>query len=778
MAKKLLALDGVCKYYTSAQSVVMGLNNITVSFDRGEFVAITGESGSGKSTLAHVLGGILPYESGEMLYDGKPTSHYDGADYERYRRDNISFISQNYGILVGCTVLENVISALRLTGMEKSKAGQRAEEILKEVELWELRGRRAAKLSSGQKQRLSIARALAKPAPILIADEPTGNLDPENSARVIRLLAHAAKERLVILITHEFDEAADCATRHLVVQDGQIVMDAALRPAAEAEKSAGEPDGNMIQAAKASVSGDTDKGSRKGRTSRGLSTYISGLQIKGRPVWSSMVLLFFALTAFAVFAFLGTFIVALDDTPTRIYDDSAFKNGDQRRIVAAKQGGEAMTEADYEAMLGVEYVECLERYGYLTDVNYAYRENVDYKIYYNRENSGTSDNPDLSMSQYVSVLTGAPFLRTVPLFAEDTVFLTAGRLPENIYEVVLGGGSEEMIGTTMPVYLYDSANWSISALVEMEMTVVGVTDYDTGLFFHNDMGRMFTTYIMGEGQTYMLAPNDQLADDEWRCSESRYQFFMNNHYTANYHLNINLEGAFDHLKDAEYYVRTVFVDEDNEAGLLPYHSSTFNSFAEVSPANFETLMWQQNSDQVSLTIEDYAYTEEVLEELHGMGYLAVSPFRECSAEKDPELAAERMQTLTVCCAALFAVIILQIVVLRALFGTQTESYRLFGNIGLTCKTARLSILWQILLFTVCGQMIGLAAILICGKLGVERIVSLIRYLPPAYALILSGVHLLAGLAAGLWVMQSVGRQVYPLAGKQSDLELDGEEEAL
>ena len=762
MPKKLLTLEGVCKYYTSSQSVVMGLNNINVSFERGEFVAITGESGSGKSTLAHVLGGILPYESGEMLYDGSPTSHYDGADYERYRRDNISFISQNYGILVGCTVLENVVSALRLTGMDKEQASEKAEEILKEVELWELRARRAARLSSGQKQRLSIARALAKPAPVLIADEPTGNLDPENSAKVIELLAHAARERLVILITHEFEEASDCVDRHIVIQNGQIVMDAALKPAAKPEKEK-------------SKESKTDK---ERSEEKKLSTYVSGLQIKGRPVWSSMVLLFFALTAFAVFAFLGTFIVALDDTSTRIYDDSAFKNGIQRRIVAAKLDGDPMTGEDYDKLLGVENVESLERYGYLTDVNYAYRENVDYKIYYNRENNGTSDNPDLSMSQYVSVLTGAPFLRTVPLFAEETAFLTAGRMPENIYEVVLGDGSEDMIGTVMQVYLYDSANWSISALVDMEMTVVGVTDYDTGLFFHDDMGRMFTTYIMGEGQTYMLAPNDKLADDEWRCSESRYQWFMNNHYTTNYHLNINLEGVWDNFKNPEYYVRTVFVEEDNEAGLPPYHSSTFNSFAEVSPSVFETLMWQQNSDQVSLTIEDYAYTDQVLEELHAMGYLAISPFKECSTEKDPELAAERMQTLTVCCAALLAVILLQVIVLRAMFGTQTESYRLFSNIGLTCRTAKLSILWQILFFTVCGQIIGGIAILICGQLGIERIVHLIHYLPPSCALVLFGVHLLAGLAAGLWVMQSVGRQVYPLAGKQSDLILDTEEDAL
>jgi ABC-type glutathione transport system ATPase component len=176
--------------------------------------------------------------------------------------------------------------------MEKQDAHREAKTILEKVELWELRSRRAAKLSSGQKQRLSIARALAKPAPILIADEPTGNLDPENSAKVISLLAEAAKDRLVLLITHDFSEAEDYVTRRISLQDGRIIMDAALRPTAEpAEQPAPTP-----------------------KKKQALSLYAARLQLTGRPVWCSVVLTLLALTAFAVFAFLGTFIVALDDT--------------------------------------------------------------------------------------------------------------------------------------------------------------------------------------------------------------------------------------------------------------------------------------------------------------------------------------------------------------------------------------------------------------------------------------------------------------------------------
>ena len=776
MSPKLLVLENLSKYYTSTQSVVVGLNSIRLSFDKGEFVAITGESGSGKSTMAHVLGGILPYESGELYVSGNPTSHYDGSDWERYRRDNISFISQNYGILVSCTVLENVVSALRLTGIEKAQAEAQAEAILKEVELWELRTRRAAKLSSGQKQRLSIARALAKPAPILIADEPTGNLDPENSAKIMELLSHAAKERLVILITHEFEEAQDLATRHIVMQDGHVVMDAQLRQANPPQPEEHRP----------------------APKKKALSPYVSRLQLAGRPVWFTLVLLFFTLTAFAVFSFLGTFIVALDDTSTRIYDNSAFRNGNQERIIVSTLDHSPMTDADYEAILDVSYVQALEPYGYVTDINYAYREGTDYSVISNRQDTGTWDNADLSITQYISLNKNAPFMKTIPMTAGDSAFLSAGRLPEQFNEVVLHG-SADAIGSKLTVYIQDMKNWGTLDIVPLRVTVVGVTDYGTGLFFHGDIGRIFThrtlaigTYTFMRGTEKpdqallrtgmsrldlssmpMLIPNAALGDDVCRLSQKFYDLCISRGTGALLMLNVNLEDP--DLMDASNYTHLTFLSEENSLGLNPWHDYYYNNFVEVSPAVFDRLSYAAASDQVSLTIRDYAYTQRVLDALHEMGYLAISPFKESSTKVNPSLAAQRMQTLTVCAAALVAIFALQIIVLRALFGTQIESYKLLSNIGLACSTAKASILWQVLLFTLFGQLLGGGLIVLCSSLGIQRIVHLTRYLPPVYVLLLIGVHLSASLIATVWIVSSMTRQVYPLAGKQTDLELEEEE---
>ena len=758
MTDELLRLEGLSKYYTSSQSVVMGLNNISLTFHRGEFVAITGESGSGKSTLAHVMGGILPYESGELFLEGKPTSHYDSTDWERYRRDHVSFISQNYGILAGCSVLENVISALRFSGMSKDSARQKAENILKEVELWDLRTRRASKLSSGQKQRLSIARALAKPASILIADEPTGNLDPENSAKVIDLLARAARERLVILITHEFSEAENHATRHISVQDGQIVMDAPLRPFPET----------------AILSAPIHE-----KKPQRLSPYVSRLQLSGRPVWSALVLLFFVLTAFAVFAFLGTFVVSVDDTNTRMYDNSAFQNGSMQRIVVIRGDQAPLSENDFSAILSAEHVVAIEPYGYVADVNYAYREGVDYEYKYSSQSSGSIHDTDRFIHTSLKILNGTPFMQTIPLLSDDREFLTAGRLPQNAYEVVMAG-DPSLIGTTMPVFLQDQKNWSSSCKIELHVDVVGVTDYGSGLFFHEDIGRSFNDYFAFRDRESLFLYAQDLADDQIRLSDNYYTRFLKYElYSMPLQDQTIPEAEYD-KNNPDHRISLKLICEENENmadGFSPTHTSFFNGYYEVSQNTFERILYQNPCDQASITILDYAYTDRVLEQLRDMGYIALSPFREGSTKVNAQLAEERMQTLTVCAIALVLIILLQIIVLRALFGTQTESYRLLSNIGLVCPVAKRSLYWQVLLFTILGQLVGLAALLLCNALQVERIVRMMRYLPPTHLLAFGAVHLAAALIAAFWISHSISKQVFPLAGRQSDLSLDTEEVA-
>ncbi len=761
-----LVLENISKYYTSAQSVVMGLNNVSLSFSLGEFVAVTGESGSGKSTIAKVMGGILPYEGGEMFVDGRPTSHYGQQDWEQYRSRRISFISQNYDILPGCSVLENVVSALVLTGMDKKKAAARAEEILEQVELLDKKKRRAAKLSSGQKQRLSIARALAKPAPVLIADEPTGNLDSENSAKVIQLLAAAAKERLVVMVTHDFEEAEDFATRHITVRDGAVESDVALREA------------NEVSAAVPVV-----RGKGKGKS---LGRYTAWLQMASRPVWTAILLFFFALTAFAMFAFLGTFVMNLDDSFTRVYDPSAFLNGNDNRIVVARTDKGNFTEEDYDALIAIPHVTQLERYGFLADINYYYREGIDYMVHYENV-TDDAGNPTGYVQKQITMGDTNLFLQAVPYLAKGEKFLTAGRLPETMYEVVAVGG-EELLGTEITIYIENKKKWPAGTSIQVEAVVVGVTDKGEHLYVAEQLGRIFTAEvstevvvapIYDEPSRYVHFAQDIIFEDRYLCSASMQTILVNQFlrlYTSN--------GWGDLDEWVEYskqeYPFWNYLDTENPVMLRPYgiHDSSYNGYYLVSPESFERIVPDAGANVVSLTVSDYAYTERVLSDIHALSYPAISPYQLGATKQDPVLAAERLQTLEICILAFLAVFLLQIFVLRAMFGMQTGEFRLLANLGLRCRTAKCSIVWQVVLFTAGGQLIAFAAVLCCMGLSVGRILDIVKYLPARHVLFFMVLHLATGLLTSLWIQRLIGRQVYPGTLRYADLKMDEEEAEL
>jgi len=242
----LLTLKDIGKIYVSEGAVTVGIRGVNLSFDRGEFVAVTGKSGSGKSTLLNVVSGIDSYEEGELFIEGAPTSHYLQPDWEEYREKYVSFIFQDYNIIESFNVLQNV--ELALMHIEDKKARRaRAMELIERVGLSSHVKHKGSKLSGGQKQRTVIARALAKDSPIILADEPTGNLDSNTSKEIIELLREVSKEKLLIVVTHNFEQVAECATRHIRIFDGavesdHVIADTAIRGEdGDADAASGKP---------------------------------------------------------------------------------------------------------------------------------------------------------------------------------------------------------------------------------------------------------------------------------------------------------------------------------------------------------------------------------------------------------------------------------------------------------------------------------------------------------------------------------------------------------
>ena len=225
----MIKLKNVSKFYYSKGLIATGFSKVSLDFKIGEFIAITGESGSGKSTLLNVISGLDSYEEGEMYVNGQETSHYIEKDWEDYRRKYIGNIYQSFNLITSYTVYQNVELVLILNGLSKKDAKPKVLELLKKVGLEKFKNTKVSKLSGGQKQRVSIARALAKDVPIIIADEPTGNLDKRSAESIIKLLSEIAKDHLVIIVTHNYEQVEEYATRKITMHDGKVLEDKILK---------------------------------------------------------------------------------------------------------------------------------------------------------------------------------------------------------------------------------------------------------------------------------------------------------------------------------------------------------------------------------------------------------------------------------------------------------------------------------------------------------------------------------------------------------------------
>ena len=223
----MIRLKNVSKYYYSKGVVATGFSKINLELNLGEFVAITGESGSGKTTLLNVISGLDTYEDGEMYINGEETSHYIEKDFEDYRRKNIGNIYQNFNLVNSYTVYQNIALVLMLNGEKNIKP--RVLDLIKKVDLYKFRNTKVSKLSGGQKQRVAIARALAKDVPIIIADEPTGNLDKKSALSIMKLLSELSKDKLVIVVTHNYEQVEPYVTRKITMHDGRILEDVKLK---------------------------------------------------------------------------------------------------------------------------------------------------------------------------------------------------------------------------------------------------------------------------------------------------------------------------------------------------------------------------------------------------------------------------------------------------------------------------------------------------------------------------------------------------------------------
>lgn len=393
----LIKLEHLTKIYKGKENVAIGIQDINLEFNIGEFVAIVGSSGSGKTTLLNVISGIDSYEEGDLIIDGKSTSDFTMEDFESYRRANVAFIFQNYQLIDSYTVLENVMIELIFKGFNRKDAKVRAKEILNKVGMGHRLHNRATKLSGGEKQRVVIARAIASDAQILVCDEPTGNLDSKNSNEIMRLLKEISANKLVLLVTHDESLIEGNANRIIRIKDGRIESDYKI---SETE----------------SISRPLDISS-KNKVSTQL--YIALKNVFRTPKKSLFVMVVFIILSFVLInsvSYLPTSIKVMD---TKTTEYITFNNRDDNRIVVysdtipSEEFKSQYTVVENDYMLDVEYRVA----SYSTHLNQQLKSSSMIKT--------SLDHLELAAGRY-------------PSNASEILLILGDNYSESFYNVVLG----------------------------------------------------------------------------------------------------------------------------------------------------------------------------------------------------------------------------------------------------------------------------------------------------------------------------------------------------
>ena len=343
----MIKLKDVSKYYYNKGLITSGITKINAEFNIGEFIVITGESGSGKSTLLNVISGLDTYEDGEMYIDGKETSHYGDEDFEEYRKEYISNIFQNFNLVGSYTVYQNIELVMLINGYTKKEARPKILKLINEVELTRYKNTRVSKLSGGQKQRVAIARALAKNTPIIIADEPTGNLDKRAAESVLKTLALTAKDKLVIVVTHNYEQVEKYATRKITMFDGKILEDKIITKTDEVKT-----DGNLE--------------SKKMKP-------LSKLRLGVRNTFNIVPKFLLLLAVFLfMFAAITTEMAGLRENKyeeERVGNNLYLQNKDTSRIIINKSDKSPFTDEDYQRIEALSNISRIQKDDYLEDLS-------------------------------------------------------------------------------------------------------------------------------------------------------------------------------------------------------------------------------------------------------------------------------------------------------------------------------------------------------------------------------------------------------------------------
>lgn len=731
MQQVRIKLQNISKYYYSETAVTQALQGINLEFRMGEFVAITGESGSGKSTLLRIISGMDTFDDGELYVDGQPTFQYDEDDWEEYRRTKIGFVFQDYSLIGHYTAKENIVSALLIMGVPEKEAGDKAIHYLERVGLSAQRDQRASKLSSGQKQRLSIARALAKDTDIIVADEPTGNLDSETGAQIVKLLRDLSQDHLVIMVTHNYEQVEKYVTRKVRLHDGSLILDVSenmdTNQKSEVSENTdtdqkSEVSENMDTDQKSEVSenADTDQKSEMSenvdsneKTSDGKKSESNEERLRDRTIGRIFVRMnavrqpekialfmgFFLAAAIVSFLFIGQLLMNADDIYTKKYSATSFARKDDKRISIRRKDQKFMTKKDIDRLTKMKHVVSVDQYDIVNDVNYYFEEGKDYRQEYGYNRMSTSNEGGLYDSQNVEYVKKNQYMRSSSCLKKSD--LAKGSLPKKIDEVVLYDRGKYKVGDTITFFYTSDVLWSSTEnYIQRKMKVSGLLkNKDKQVYFSPEICTMLQSTVTGGKVFYEYAYNQQLGKyqgqatlwpivgdivkkDNELCVSGAYEAAV--YRAEDNDLTLLDQSGLLHIDQYDKDMKSKDVKQIENVETGEKINGCGANFAEVSQNIYEKY-YRTESRQASVYITSYAKMDHVLKALDKAGYEAVSTLRFGADEYDSDLVQERLRTIGIAVAILLVMMAAEILILRSIFKIQIKDQKILKFMGMSTK---------------------------------------------------------------------------------------------
>lgn len=574
----MLELKNVSKFYYKKGIVSSGISKVSLKFDMGEFIAITGESGSGKSTLLNVISGLDTYEEGEMYVNGEETSHYNEEDYEEYRKKYIGNIFQSFNLVNSYTVYQNVELVLLINGETRRSVKHKVIDILKKVDLYKYRHTKVSKLSGGMKQRVSIARCLAKDTPIIIADEPTGNLDSKNAKSVLKLLYEISKYKLVIVVTHNFEQISEYATRRITMHDGSVIEDMKLK------------DKNEVKEVNTS----------KFKKTKVISNLRLGIRNTFNIVPKFLLLTF--VYAFVLISIVGVYSAFLElESANNAYNSFFNETDANKRVIVKKKDNSSFTNEEINRLKSISNVEKVITNDYVYDYSMSL---IDYENIF-------LDSNFMKLEEFKGKLKYG----RMPL-NENEIIVSGSK--ENYYiedmgselinkEVSINSGSDEIIVKIVGVSVFEKYNWMVTSYVSdkiynyVENHVEQV--YGTTKVFISDNSQIEypnikTSDILSEGQVY-ISENYSYNCKSYNCMKDSLNIKFSNMYT-------NKEISLSNVK--------VY----NKSNFKKIFGSEYDDMDTIYLSNndYDKLYKNNNIYQVSLFVKDVRNIDKTMNELN------------------------------------------------------------------------------------------------------------------------------------------------------------------